>query len=232
MSDRLNGWRPRRLTRSPRGGRAARGGGGYGPEACGVYASDAAAAAAAGAPTAAAAAAAPVVSTSMATLLTRHVLRDGEVVLLLLKPSLWTILFASLPAVAGALIVMISTGLWSSRHTHVGVEVGLMLVAARAAWAVMGWAGRVYLLTDMRIVRIAGVFSPLVHDIPLRKVARTRLVTGFHERVFRLGSIEIIPESDHWPWSVWQTIAHPEKIHDVVRRAIAKAKQGNGHLSW
>jgi len=229
MNDRLKGWRFRRPARSPRGGRTVRGTAVYSSDACGVHASDAAAAAAAAAP---AAAAEPVVSTSIATLLSRHVLRDGEVVLLLLKPSLWTILFASLPAVAGALIVMISTGLWSARHTHIGVEVGLMLMAVRAGWATMSWAGRVYLLTDLRIVRIAGVFSPQVHDIPLRKVARTRGVTSFHERVFRLGSIEIIPESDHWPWSVWQTIAHPEKIHDVVRRAIAKAKQGNGHCSW
>ena len=170
--------------------------------------------------------AAPPATTSMATLLTRHILRDGEIILLILKPSLWTILFGTLPAIGVALIVMISTRLWFAHHVHIGIEIGAMLVACRAAWAILSWAGRLYLLTDLRIVRIAGVFSPQIHDIPLRKVARTRLTAGFRERLWRLGSIEIIPESDQWPWSVWQTIAKPAEVHETVRRSIARAKQG------
>ena len=43
---------------------------------------------------------APPTATSLATLLTRHILRDGELVLLLLKPSLWFILLSSLRFVA------------------------------------------------------------------------------------------------------------------------------------
>src|SRR5882724_7016484 len=99
MNDRFKGWRFKRSARTPRGSRSPRGAGAYIPDPCAVHASDAAAAAAAAAPVAAE----PVVSTSMATLLTRHILRDGEIVLLILKPSLWTILFASLPTFAAAL---------------------------------------------------------------------------------------------------------------------------------
>ena len=186
-----------------------------------------------GGATAAAPAAPPAVISSLATLLTRHILRDGEIVLLILKPSLWMIFFNVLPAAAAALIVMLSTLLWAPHHVHVGVEAGLMLIACWAAWAVLNWAGRLYLLTDMRIVRIAGIFTPEIHDIPLRKVARTRLVAGFRERLWRLGSIEIIPESDQWPWSVWQTIPGPAKVHETIRRAISRAKQGGcGGGEW
>ena len=97
----------------------------------------------AGAGVAAAPAAAPpvVVSTSAATLLARHVLRDGEIILLVLRLSLWTILFNCIPATALALIIMIGAALRSPNHTHIGVEIGLMLVAVRAGWAVMNWAG-------------------------------------------------------------------------------------------
>src|SRR5205823_8176791 len=42
--------------------------------------------------------------TSLAVLLTRHVLRDGELVILLLKPSLWFILLSSLRFAAIVLI--------------------------------------------------------------------------------------------------------------------------------
>jgi hypothetical protein len=174
---------------------------------------------------------APGITSSIATLITRHILRDGEIVLLLIKPSLWTILFSSLPAVAVAMIVMISTGLWAPHHVHIGVEAGVMLISLRALWAIVGWSCKLYVLTDLRILRIWGVFNPQIHDVPLRKVARTRLVSSFHERLWRLGSIEIIPESDQWPWSVWQTIARPGEAHEIIRRAIARAKQGGCHGS-
>ena len=173
-----------------------------------------------------AAAVAPPASTSIATLLTRHIVRDGEIILLTLKPSLWTIFFGTLPAIGIALITMIGATLWAQHHVHVGVEIGMMLIAGRAAWAILSWTGKLYLLTDMRIVRISGVFNPQIHDIPLRKVARTRLTASFRERLWRLGSIEIIPESDQWPWSIWQTIPCPRQIDETIRRTIARAKQG------
>src|SRR5437016_11226102 len=42
--------------------------------------------------------------TSLATLLTRHVLRDGELVILILRPSLWFVFFSTLRFAAVALI--------------------------------------------------------------------------------------------------------------------------------
>jgi hypothetical protein len=223
MSDRLKGWRLRRTVRGRRGARVARGSFSASPSIP-LHATEAGAATApAEAPTA--------VGTSLATLITRHILRDGEIILLLLKPSLWSIVFASMPALAVALIVIISTRLWAPHHAHIGIEAGLLLIAIRTGWAIMSWAGKLYLLTDLRIVRIWGVFNPQIHDIPLRKVARTRLTCGFRERLWRLGSIEIIPESDQWPWSVWQTIASPGRVHETIRRAVARAKQGGCHGS-
>jgi hypothetical protein len=205
-------WRSRRGLRAPRVAVVSE-------DSCQVIASEAGVTAAPGI-------AAPPITTSVATLLTRHILRDGEIIQLILKPSLWTIFFGTLPAIGVALVVMFSTGLWAPYHVHIAVEAGMMLVACRAAWAVLTWAGRLYLLTDLRIVRISGVFNPQIHDIPLRKVARTRLNPSVRERLWGLGSIEIIPESDQWPWSVWQTIRKPEEVHEIVRRAIARAKQG------
>jgi len=209
MNDRMKGSRPPRPRRSRR--EMARTADGLSVQA---------------AEAAAPVATAPPVTTATATLLSRHVLRDGETIILILKPSLWTIFFNCLPAIAVALIIAIGTSLTAVRYTHIGVEAGVMLISLRAAWAVLSWAGRVYLLTEMRVLRITGVFNPLIHDIPLRKIARTRLIVSLHERIWRLGSIEIIPESDQWPWSVWQTIPRPGEAHEVIRRTIARAKQG------
>jgi hypothetical protein len=224
VNERYNGSRLTRFWRGRRGQRSSRRPL-LAPEGCQAVAGEAAAVTAGAASPAVAA---PPVTTSIATLLTRHLLRDGEIILLTLKPSTWTILFGTLPAIGIALIIMISTRLWAPHHVHIGVEAGMMLVACRAGWAILSWAGKLYLLTDMRVVRIWGVFSPQIHDIPLRRVARTRLTTSTRERLWRLGSIEIIPESDHWPWSVWQTVPKPREVHETIRRAITRAKQGGG----
>ena len=96
---------------------------------------------------------------------------------------------------AAALIIMIGAALRSAELTHIGVEVGLMLVAVRAGWAVMSWAGKLYLLSDLHIVRISGVFGPQIHDIPLRKVAHTRLVRSYPERVLRSGRSRSFPRA-------------------------------------
>jgi len=173
-------------------------------------------------------------ATSVATLLTRHILRDGETVLLLLKPSLWFILFGSLRFIAVALILVISFELWLPRYLHLAVEAGVLLITARVAWAILHWMGRLYLLTDLRILRLSGVFTTEIFDCPLRKVARTRLVPTFRERLLGLGSIEIIPSDDQRPCSTWQTIARPAHVHEQIQRAIARAKQGgcNGGNGW
>ncbi len=54
--------------------------------------------------------------------------------------------------------------------------------------------GPAHVLTDLRIVRLSGVFTIDVFDCALRKVADTRVSRDFRELpVGALGSIEISP---------------------------------------
>ena len=167
--------------------------------------------------------------TSLAVLLTHHVLRDVELVILLLKPSLWFILLSSLRFAAIVLILLFAAirfdeHLPSTRTVY--IEAAVFLIAGRVMFAVLQWTGRLYVLTDMRIIRISGVFNVDIFDCPLRKVARTRLIFPARERLLRLGSIEIIPLDVGTPDAVWQTIARPREVHDQVAATINRAKQG------
>jgi len=174
--------------------------------------------------------AAPVATpvTSAASLLTRHVLRDGELILLTLKPSRWFIVFSSLRFAAGVSIILCALQLWRapSMPMRYYVDAGLFAVSCRVMWAVLNWMGRLYVLTDQRILRIAGVFNVEIFDCPLRKVARTRLLRPLIERLLRLGSIEIQPLDDSRCASAWQTINRPRQVHDAIETAIRRAKQG------
>jgi hypothetical protein len=182
-----------------------------------------------------AAAAAPTVTAgvmmpSLAMLLAGHILRDGEVVLLILKPSRWTILLSSLPFAAFvAVAAIVGNQCLEPRNQHVIIEVVALALVGRIMWATLLWMSRLYIMTDFRILRLSGVFSVDVFDCPLRKVRQTRLFYSVRERLWFLGSIEIQPadsEGEPRPPGVWQSIRRPEEVHDRIRSAIARAKCG------
>jgi hypothetical protein len=164
---------------------------------------------------------------SLAALLTGHVLRDGEVVLLVLKPSLWLILFHSVRTAAAALLMVLALRFFHPemhpKWVRFCIEAAVFILAGRVMWAVCQWMGRLYILTDQRIVRVAGVFYVNLFDLPLRKVSRTRLVRTFKERLCRVGSIEILPRDESTPSGMWQTIRRPLEVNDAIQAAIHRA---------
>ena len=170
-------------------------------------------------------------ATSLATLLSRHILRDGEVVILLLKPSPLFILLTSLrfAAIVALLVTAIFLFDLNDRwhlNTLAVIEGGIFLAAGRVMWAVLQWMARLYVLTDLRVLRISGVSNVQIFDCPLRKVARTRVHQSTRDRALGVGSIEIIPLADDAPEGVWQTIAKPRAVHEQLVATINKAKQG------
>ena len=172
------------------------------------------------------------VATSLATLLTRHILRDGELVLLILKPSVWFIVFASLKFAAVIGICILAALLFDDRLRYSAgsiTQVGIFLIAGRVMWSMLQWMGRLYVLTDMRVLQISGVFNVEILDCPLRKIARTRLIYTIRERLTRLGSVEIIPSDENCPIQFWQVLRRPVEVNDQISGAIRRARQGCMH---
>lgn len=166
---------------------------------------------------------------SLMALLTRHILQDGEVILLVLKPSILFIVLSMLRFAAVVCILMIAAAMFDQHlpgRTPVYIEIGAVVLVCRLMWAILQWMGRLYILTDMRIIRLSGVFSLDIFDCPLRKVARTRILRTMRERLVCLGSIEIIPADPQYPIGLWQTIARPVVVNDQIVAAINRAKQG------
>ena len=174
-------------------------------------------------------------SSPLAALLTRHVLRDGEVVLLVLKPSLWFIVIQSIFfAAAVGLLVGVTHGVGdrlTSMHRVAFIEAAVFFTAARVMWAILQWMGRLYVLTDQRVIHLAGMFNVEIHECPLRKIGRTQIAANVREKLVRTGSIEIFPKdsADNSMASVgtWQTISHPAEVHEQIVAAIRRAQSGS-----
>src|SRR5205809_4224534 len=80
----------------------------------------------------------------LAALMAGHVLQDGEVILLILKPSLWFILLSALRFVAVVVILMMAAALLDGRlpgRQSRYQELGLFIIAGRCMWAVLQWMG-------------------------------------------------------------------------------------------
>ena len=100
----------------------------------------------------------------------------------------------------------------------------VFVMAGRLMFAVVQWMNRLYVLTDMRVLRLAGIFSPELFDCPLRKVAGTRISHTTRERILGLGSIDIVSSDPNCGWAQWQTIAKPREVHEQIIAAINRAK--------
>lgn len=167
---------------------------------------------------------APPTHGSLAKLFANHILRDGEVIILALKPSIWYIVLSGWRFVAAVALAVMLCRIADDQHAMMYVDAGVFLIAGRVVWSLLQWMGRLYILTDMRILSLSGVFSIEVFDCPLRKVARARMLRIPLERVLRLGSIEIIPSDEVMPTGLWQTIRRPGFVHQQVLAAIRRAK--------
>ncbi len=169
-----------------------------------------------------------------AALLATQVLRDGEAVLLVLRPSLWSIVLSSLRWGAAGLGLMAVAAAFGS-HYRGGVfagpfrgcaEAGVAVLAGRLMWAALQWMGRLYVLTDLRLLTVSGVLRAEVADCPLRKVARTRLLRSTVDRVLGIGSIEIIPQDPDAPCALWQQVARPVEVREQIVATLNRANGG------
>lgn len=173
----------------------------------------------------------PQAGSTLATLLSTHAVRDGEIVWLALKPSVWFILLSSLRFIAAVLIAACAVALWDWRADGFRfplIEATLFLIFGRLTWATLQWMGRLYVLTDQRILRVQGVVQVDVFDCPLRKVARADLFRSTRERVFRLGTIVITPSDTQLPIAQWQMIAQPREVLGRIAEAIDRQRHA-GH---
>lgn len=172
------------------------------------------------------------IRTALGTLLAGHILHDGETVLLLLKPSRWFIVVTSLGfigLVLALLIIATLAGMPPGPRHPIIAELAFLALLFRLVWATFQWVGRVYVLTDLRILRLSGAFNVELFDCPLRKVKGVRRADGLAERLLGLGTIDVVPQdpgcSDGAP-GAWQMVRKPAQVHDQIVAALNRAQQG------
>jgi len=167
-------------------------------------------------------------SVAAATSQIEAALDDGEVVLLAIKPSSWFVLLVSLPVIMG---VAVLGALAAAADKLVGLEgiplrplatVIMGIICLRIVAAMFQWIGRLYVLTNRRVLDVCGVVHPHVTGQMLNRLAPPELSVTVSQRLMGTGSLLFRTRTNSAPPIEWEHISQPEQVRRTVAEAIAR----------
>ncbi|MBK8915732.1 MAG: PH domain-containing protein [Phycisphaerales bacterium] len=158
-----------------------------------------------------------------------HVLDGGEVVELSIRPSPWFIVFISakivlVAVVAGVLFLSAGTPVFGSAALPAAATC-FVGACARLAYGALQWAATIYMLTNRRAIRLRGVLSVEVSELPLARVADVALLLAVHQRIARVGTVLLRADGDAASLP-WDHVAAPADVYQRVVRSVRRQRQG------
>lgn len=152
----------------------------------------------------------------------RFVPRDERIVLAF-RPSLWFILLHA-PGVLMfcALLVCVGAawGIAGPGQLGIGwlvVKIGVIGAVVYLVIGALRWWSRLYVVTDQRVVIVAGVLSQAAADLPLYRVQHVTVTRSLVERLLRLGTVGIATAGADGPAIRMLMVARPSAIVELVR---------------
>lgn len=160
-----------------------------------------------------------------AAMLPEDLIQPNEIIVLLLKPSAWFVVLASLRSLAWlGLLTLVAVGAQS--YYSIGLArreiilVGASLIGLRLLWQFLEWLSHVYLLTDQRLVRVKGVVRVHVFETQLSRIQHTELYLSLRERLFGLGTIAFATSGTALPEAAWVMVSQPLEVHQKVIQTL------------
>jgi Bacterial PH domain len=166
-----------------------------------------------------------------AAALSRDLVEDGEVIILMLRPSLWYVLLASLGGLAFIAVVTFALAYmakfmsslpgigWSDRQAF---ALGVAMSAIRVSWQMLEWMAKVYILTDRRVIVRSGVLRVSIFQAQLKNIQHTIVYQRLRERLLGLGTIGFATAGTDTLEAFWLMIRQPFQVHRTVVDAIKR----------
>jgi len=155
-------------------------------------------------------------------------LENGELVILAVKPSRWLALLVSWPVVVVAAAVT-GAAYAADRFWALAINeemVALLCTAAACTRVTVGclqWLGRLYVLTDRRVMRFSGVFRQVFWHCPLRAIREVHLSTTPPERLLAVGSLLFELDDERRQGGHWMHLAAAREVLQIVEEARYRA---------
>ena len=161
------------------------------------------------------------------------VLNGSEIIILAIKPSLCYVLFVSSRWLAILLPIGMISWLsgqlgWLGMQAQVLLAMCLAGMITRLAFGLLQWQSRVYILTNLRVLRIRGVVRVEMFQCSLLQLKDVLLTAGVAERLVGLGTIALVKNSSGKAAAYWQNIRRPEQVRRQILQAIDALKGRSG----
>ena len=162
------------------------------------------------------------------SMLPEGLIRDDEVVILLLRPSLLFVPLSSMGFLATVAVITLGLALLAVRVTGIPwtdtqvYALGLAVASARLIWQTLEWWSRVYVLTDRRVLRRAGVLRVVVFEAQLKNIQHTSVFMMLRERVFAIGTIGFATAGSDVFDAFWTMVRQPFAVHKAVVDAMQR----------
>ena len=161
------------------------------------------------------------------------VLNGSEIIILAIKPSLCYVLFVSSRWLAILLPIGMVSWLsgqlgWLGMQAQVLVAMCLAGMITRLAFGLLQWQSRVYILTNLRVLRIRGVVRVEMFQCSLLQLKDVLLTAGVAERLVGLGTVGLVKNSSGKAAAYWQNIRRPEQVRRQILEAIDALKGRSG----
>lgn len=153
---------------------------------------------------------------------------DDEIIILMLRPSLLYVGLSALASLTIIAVVTLTLALlairiaWIPWSEPAAYALGVAVAAVRLVWQCLEWWGRVYVLTDRRVMRRSGVLRVSVFQTQLRNIQHTSVFQPLRERLFGLGSIGFATAGSDVFDAFWEMVRQPFAVHKVVVETIER----------
>ncbi|MFP4052313.1 MAG: PH domain-containing protein [Phycisphaerae bacterium] len=164
--------------------------------------------------------------------LPEKMLSEGEEVLLATRPSAWSILLTAWPvlliaiAAGGVVMLVASLAEWEQGRYRPIVAVLGILTAAKLFLSSVQWAGRLYIVTNLRLLTAAGTLKPILQEAMLTHVHEVAELRSPLERRLGLGSVVVETHSDSagTQETVWLHLAQCTEVRRLIEQAVHQAR--------
>ncbi len=152
------------------------------------------------------------------------VLHENEIVILMIRPSVWYIFISSggfnLVVIAAALLGETSHLISRFVAAPAMATIVAILLACSLLYSVMDWIGHHYILTNCRILTIKGLLQPRIIQTCLGRVRKIALTQSVPERLLKTGTLAFTYDEQPDACDTWVWISNPRRVEQQIHKAI------------
>ncbi|MBX3351955.1 MAG: PH domain-containing protein [Phycisphaeraceae bacterium] len=155
-------------------------------------------------------------------------LRDGEIIILSLRPHPLFVLLASAGSLIALVIGLVALHLIASRG-WLPIDAGMVttyaivLAIGRVLWQFLVWWNEGYILTNRRVIRAGGVLRRFRFEAPLSNIQHLAMVKSIPERIFGLGTIGFATAGTGGVEAAWLMVGKADGVFETVQKAVRNA---------